>query len=533
VFRKKSFWPGGKKRMQVPKWYVIAKNEYRIRTSSIRKIRSYLLYVIFFLLAIYIVFLVPAITRPLFDVFEIPDLIISVAALAMLQVVLFTFFIWFLIIPIANTLKEEQADQLETLLSSPIKPSDLLLGKFLGQLPFYAVIITIVAGFVTGLLIPLGLDLLQITITIITIILVLVTAEWLGTLIAALLKTRLSKSAKGKDIGKGLSLIIALPMVALMYAVMGGGVLEALGDPNTNSIVKALLAIFPSSWGINAIVGFARHPGDWSAVWFNTLINFGGLLLFFLGSLYVGAKVANRAYSLETTSFSGSYAKPDGRFYKTIKSIGGGESFGTLLVSVFKDYGRRYENLSKIIYVASIMVLIMLFLTDPQDPFGVMIMAMFIFPMLAAFIVGEVTLRGKEALFIYKKAPSGVNKLLLARLIHGWIIAVPFAGLIMGASMAILPGIDIMTLLGFTGMIMMVVAAYVAYAMGLALKFPVFTEKESIGNIMIIAFTSMFTFMVPLIIYGETIAIILVILLRWSIGFFFLYLGKMKLEAME
>jgi hypothetical protein len=485
------------------------------------------------LLAIYVVYLAPAITRPLFDIFEIPDFIVSVAALAMLQIVLFTFFIWFLIIPIANTLKEDQADQLEILLSSPIKPSDLLLGKFIGQLPFYAIIITIVAGFVTGLLVPLGFDIIQVFLTILTIIMVLVSAEWIGTLIAALLKTRLSKTAKGRDIGKGLSLLIALPMVALMYAVMGGGMLEALSDPNTNNFVKALLSIFPSSWGINTIMGFARHPGEWQAVWLDTAVNFGGLVIFFLGSLYLGSKAADRAYSLETTSFSGSVAKTDGAFYRSIKSIGGGGSFGTLLVSVFKDYGRRYENLSKIIYVAGIMMLIMLFLSDPQDPFGVLIMAMFIFPMLAAFIVGEVTLRGKEALFIYRKAPSGVNKLIFARLIHGWIIAVPFAGAIMAGSLLIAPQIDLLSLLGFTALIMLVVAAYVAYAMGLALKFPVFTEKESIANVMIIAFTSMFTFMFPLIIFGETAAMVLVIVLSWTVGFFFLYLGKRNLDLME
>jgi hypothetical protein len=362
---------------------------------------------------------------------------------------------------------------------------------------------------------------------------VLISAEWIGTLFAALLKTRLSKSAKGKDIGKGLSLLIALPMVALMYAVMGGGMLEALSDPNTNNFVKILLSIFPSSWGINAIMGFARHPGDWQAVWLNTVINFGGLVLFFLGSLWFGAKAADRAYSLETTSFSGSYAKADGKFYRTIKSIGGGGSFGTLLVSIFKDYGRRYENLSKIIYVAGIMALIMLFLSDPEDPFGVMIMAMFIFPMLAAFIVGEVTLRGKEALFIYRKAPSGVNKLIFARLIHGWIIAVPLAGVIMGLSLLLVPQIDLISLLGFTSLIMVVVAAYVAYAMGIALRFPVFTEKDSIAQIMIIAFTSMFTFMIPLVIFGKTGAIISVIVLSWTVGFFFLYLGKRNLDLME
>ncbi len=519
--------------MPVPKWYVIAKNEYRIRTYPLRKFRGFLIPLIIVFLAFYVMIIAPAITRPFFDIFDIPDFVISIAALAMLQVVLFMFFIWFLIIPIANTLKEDQADQLEILLSSPMRPSDLLLGKFLGQLPFYAIFITLIAGFVTGLLVPLGFDVFQVASTILIIILVLVSAEWIGTVIAALLKTRLSKSARGKDIGKGLSLLIALPMVALMYAIMGGGLLQALGDPNTSDFVKTFLAIFPSSWGINAILGFARHPGDWEAIWMDTLANFGGLVLFFIGSLWVGAKAADRAYSLEATSFSGSYAKADGAFYKSIRSIGGGGSFGTLLASIFKDYGRRYENLSKIIYVVGIMALIMLFLSDPQDPFAVMIMAMFVFPMLSAFIVGEVTLRGKEALFIYRKAPSGVNKLIMARLIHGWIIAVPLAGLIMLASLVFLPGIGPLTVLGFTGLIMIVIAAYVAYAMGLALSSPAFTEKDSMVNIMIIAFTSMFTFMFPLIIFGETMAMVLVILFSWTIGLTFLSIGKRKLELME
>jgi hypothetical protein len=103
----------------------------------------------------------------------------------------------------------------------------------------------------------------------------------------------------------------------------------------------------------------------------------------------------------------------------------------------------------------------------------------------------------------------------------------------MAVSLLSLPRIDVLTLFGFTSLIMIVVAAYVIYAMGLSLKFPVFTEKESMGNIMIIAFTSMFTFMLPLIIFGEVAAMFLVIPLSWTVGSFFLYLGKRNLELME
>jgi hypothetical protein len=58
--------------MPVPKWYVIAKNEFRIRTYPLRKIRIFLLPLIFVILAFYIAILAPAMTRPFFDIFDIP-----------------------------------------------------------------------------------------------------------------------------------------------------------------------------------------------------------------------------------------------------------------------------------------------------------------------------------------------------------------------------------------------------------------------------------------------------------------------------
>jgi len=142
------------------------------------------------------------------------------------------------------------------------------------------------------------------------------------------------------------------------------------------------LGAFPSSWGAELMVSFALHPGDIGSVWFETLMRFGGLILFFVGALWVGAKAADRAYSMETTSFAATSAKPDGTFYKTVKYLGGGKSFGTLLVSIFKDYGRRLENLSKIVYIVGLLIMINVFFGGGDDPTGAMILGIFIFPML-------------------------------------------------------------------------------------------------------------------------------------------------------
>ena len=104
-------------------------------------------------------------------------------------------------------------------------------------------------------------------------------------------------------------------------------------------------------------MSFVEYPGNIGAVAVETVLRVGGLVAFFCGILWLGTKLAGRAYSLEPASFSTSQVKPDGVFYKAVKAFGGGGSFGTLLSSVFKEYARRLENLSNIIYITGLLLL--------------------------------------------------------------------------------------------------------------------------------------------------------------------------------
>jgi len=523
----------------VPKWFVVARNEYRIRTSRIRKIRPYFPILVIGLLAIYVAFIAPAVVSLFID--EVLAFIIKDAAVPMVQIILFMIFFYFIIIPITNTLKEVQTGQLEIFLAAPIKPSDVLLGEFLGVMPFYAIAVTVIIGFFTAVLsqTPLGLDIVQIAITIIIFIVTFFSALWIGTVIAALLRTKLGKTARGKDIGRALALVIALPMIAIMYAVMGGGLPGALVDPGTSGMVRVILGLLPSSWGAEVFVDLARTH----AVGFETLIRFGGLIVFFVAVLWLGAKAANRAYSLEPTTFIASRAKPDGFFYKTVKYVGGGGSFGTLLVSIFKDYSRRLENLSKIGYMVGLLVLVNVFLGGSEDLEGALLMPLFILPLLAAFVVGEVTLRGKEALFIYKKTPAGVGRLVKARLLHGWLVVVPFAAVITAVSTILIPKATFISLLTTTGLVMLFVASNVAFVLGLSLLNPAFSDKS--GNYVTNLMITMFAIpngllLIPLIVlrrvfdlglYGTLFYV--TVPLSWLVGIVFLYLGKRKLSRIE
>ncbi|UCC40732.1 MAG: hypothetical protein JSV96_04610 [Candidatus Aminicenantes bacterium] len=521
------------------KWLVVAKNEYRMGLSGFRAIRRFFPYLMLAFFVVYIAYLAPAFVGLFVD--EVIARMLSQAAVALLQVMLFMAFFFFLTFPISMALKEVKPEQQEIFLSAPVKPSDVLLGKYLGQIPFYAIGIALIIGLFLAILKPLGINFLQIVVSLIICIVTLLSAIWIGVVATAILRTKLGRTARGRDIGKALSFVVVLPVVALMYAMMGGGLLKAIADPERAGVIKAILNLLPSSWGTKVIAGYASNPGNIVAGGFETLARFAGVILFFIAALWLGTYLAKHAYSLETVSFSASSAKLDGVFYKTIRNIGGGGSFGTLLASIFKDYSRRFQNISKIIYIICILVLVNIFFTEAKTPRDALLMAQFMLPIVAVFVVGEVTLRGKEALFIFRRAPFGENKVVKARLIHGLMVVVPIAILMAIGSLHRVPETSFATVLAYTGLTTIVAAAYVVFALGLFLLMPAYSEKsaELVLNIMILAHASIIIFIGSTMILkafnikGFTYAQFMHIVLSWLFALLFFSLGKSKLKRLE
>lgn len=466
--------------MPTPKWLVVARNEYRIHTSRIRRIRRFFPFLAAGLLLIYVAFLAPVFVHLFVEDFL--ALLLSNAALAMVQIILFTIFVYFMIIPVTNTLREEQTRQLEIFLAAPIKPSDLLLGEFLGLLPFYAIFVTVITGIFTGFLAPRGLDIVQISLTVVVFIVTFLSGSWIGTVIAAVLRTKLGRIAHGKDVGRALAMIIALPMVALIYAIQFGGLSQTLANPEASGVVSALLGLLPSSWGAEVIVDFAVKPGNIGAVGFDTFTKFAGLIAFFGSSLLLGAKLADRAYSLEPMTFTSSTAKPDGIFYKSVRYMGGNASFGTLLVSIIKDYSRRLENLSNLTYMVGLLLLMSIFVVPSIKSESVFIYRiaplMFIVPIVVIMITGDVTVQGKVNLFIFRKAPYGEGRFVKAMLLKGWLVAVPIIGATSAVSGLLSSPISLYSSIAGSGLMMLFAAAYTAFALGLFLVNPAFSEKS-------------------------------------------------------
>ncbi len=522
------------------KWLVVARNEYRIRINRIRMLKPFFPYLVVGLLAIYVVFIAPAVVSLFVD--DLVAFWLSQLALAMVPIIMFMFFFYLIILPITYTLQGMQAEQVEIFLAAPVKPSDVLLGEFLGTMPFYAIAFAVIAGFFTAALHPLGLGVVQIAITVLIFVLTFLSALWIGTLIAALVRTKFAKTARGKDIGKALSFVLALPMIAVMYAIIGGGFLDALANPGTNEMVRTILTVLPSSWGAEVIMGFASNPSNIGAVGFETLTRFGGLVVFFVAVLWLGTKAANRAYSIEPMTFTASRAKPDGVFYGAVKYLGGGGSFGTLLASIFKDYSRRLENLSRIVYIVGLIAMVNIFFGDgDKDPESALVMGLFLFPFLAVLVVGQATVGGRESLFLYKKTPSGVGRFVKAKLLQGWLVAVPIAAMITALLMISIPQTTLGSLLTYIGAVAQLVAANVAVAVGLSLLNPEFSENaraQMVGlmiNAQVVVFVSMGLFIGSAIVLDLGIfdTLLLQSVVIWLLGVVFLYLGKRKFSRIE
>ena len=521
--------------MSTPKWLIIAKSEYYTLTGNFRKIRFFFPFLIIGVLAVFIWYIGPKIVGLLVD--ELTAFFLSHIAVVMVQVILLVFFFLFISLPIGYALRDIRIEQQWIFLKAPVKSSDILLGEFLGELPLYAILITIIAGIFTALLNPLRIDAAQKAVIILVFVITLSSALWIGTIIAALLRTTLGKSARGRDMGKALSVVIILPFIGFMYAFLSGRVSKLFADPATSSTVKTILGLFPSSWGADIISSFASNPGDIGAVGLEIVTRLGGLIGFFVVIMWIGVKVADRAYRLHVVTFTAAQAHPDGAFYKLIKHMGGG-SFGTLLVSTFKIYTRRLHNLSWLIYVVAYAVLIHVFSPfsiEPDNLTGVITLDLFLFSILAALVASDVTIRGKESLFIYKKAPSGVGTLVKTRLIQSWFIVIPVEMVIVTVTVILIPQMTITSMLTYIGLTILMTAAYVVIALGFFLLNPVYSEKGGLFalNMMIVGLVSVGLCGICLLTVGGTRGIVLLILVSWIVGIVLSLLGKRRLSRME
>ncbi|MFX0211456.1 MAG: hypothetical protein ACFFDT_36090 [Candidatus Hodarchaeota archaeon] len=516
----------------LPKWYNIAKTEYRVRINMMPGIKRVFPYLAIGGLATYVFWIAPFFIDLFMDIVvdEFLSLLISHAAVAMVEVILFMIFINFLLFPISLAMKDVQTEQIEIFLTTPIKPSDVLLGEFLGKMPFYAIFIVLITGLFTSMLAPLGLDIIQILIIIAIFINTFLSAYWIGTVIATFLRAKLGKIAGGKDIGKAVAMLIVLPSVALFYALLNGNIVNQILDKS--GTVEIILGLLPSSWGAEVIVNFARNPGNITVNWLETVFRLSGLSVFFIGILWLGTKVADHTYALEAITFTTAKAKPEGIIYKIIRRFGREKSFGIIVISILKDFGRRFENISKIIYILGLLFCMNVFLAPEAGFKGGVMMTLIITGLLTSMVCSEVTLRGKESLFIYKKAPNGIKRLIWSRLVMSAGVILPIVLSIAIVLAFLSPETTIEVILKNSIMLVLCATAFIVFSLGLFTLNPAYSDKDGnyILNIMIGPQLSVGIFIISLIVFDNELMSIPIL---WCLAIVILFLGNIRLNKLE
>ena len=527
-----------------PKWLLIARCEYNVSTARLRRIRPYLPFLIIPLLALHVAFLAPAMVSAMFG--DTGSYLLSQTALATIQILFFCLFFYFIVIPFADTLRQAESRQLDLLLSAPIASGDLLLGEYLGQLPFYGIFIIAFAAVFTAAIGPLGMGPAQTLIVITIFVLMSLSAFWIGVVASGVLRTRLERLAGGRDIGKAVAMMLPMPMMVIIYAAAFGGLLDFLSNPE-GQIVQNLLAALPSSWGARVVTDFAANPGNLGAISPSSLARVGGIIAFFFASLWVGLRISKRAYGLREASLSSSIAGPDGLFHGLIRRIGGGGSFGVLLSSLFKEYGRRLENISNVGYMIGIMVVASIFLPSRGGPPAFAIMSsLFIYPIVTVMVTSDVTVKGKESLFIYKKAPHGTSTYVRVLIARGYLLLIPIIGIASLAVSLICPQMGTDISLVVAGTLVIMVCADVIIVLGLFLLNPAFSEKSPkfwMNAIILILlhiglFVMSFLLLVkegkaPDPVQGLPSVLGIITLLLWITAGGFLALGIWKLNSVE
>ena len=188
------------------------------------------------------------------------------------------------------------------------------------------------------------------------------------------------------------------------------------------------------------------------------------------------------------------------------------------------------ENLSQIGYVVGLLVVMNFTFVD--DAGGAQVMGMLMATVMALFLCSETTIRGREALFIYRKTPGGVARLMKAKLLQAWLFVVPVMVAIWAYSAWRFDLAFSVPFLMEMGNALLIAMANSAMAMGLSFANPAFHQKSAayMINFQTIAFMAMGAMILPDMLLDMPW---LHMPIAWVMGVVLLYAGYRKLSTME
>lgn len=383
-------------------------------------------------------------------------------------------FVWiiFLIYPISHALQEIQIGQWEIMLSNNVSTREMMFGMFLGKLPVYGLLVLYAAPIVLSpfaLVFQVGV--LGQIIMYLTIFFVALSTLFLSTLITTAIQAKLGESSRGNDIAKALAMVVAVMILLPMYGLI------YFAESMSTFLGMDVFLFFPFTWGADII--------SWSVIIFNgigisptaflSILKIEAiadflLLLAFTGFIVLLAfRSADRIFTFGAgprTEKITTVGK-DNVILKGLRRIFPGP-FGILVVNSTKEFTRKMQNVSRLLYGMVISILFPIIIRYslgsapeeiPVDFRWVLLMITVVMLGIMLSMINGITFGGigflesKDQLWIMKSAPHGAKKFAYARLTESLFLAIP---------MALIPSIAASVVFGFNilEMISLIVYAY-------------------------------------------------------------------------
>jgi hypothetical protein len=417
-------------------WVHIAKAELQVQTCGVRTHRRAVLLISFILGVIWAVVIAPYLMGfMLTDVLGIQQSVLVLVMPGLLRAGVMFIWVILLILPLSNALQEVKVGQWEILLSNNVQTRSILVGSFAGKLAIYGLYVlylapVLIAPFSQALEVsPIGQGLMYFTLFVIV-----VSTIWLSQLVVTAIQSKLGSSPRGKDLANAVA--IALSLIAI-FPLIG---LQLFASLMMDVLGMDIFLLLPFTWSADlmaqtamAFNGIGLTVGALDAVLgFTQTINvllLGGFSLFLavLGLMsadrFIVIGAGARTESVTTT-------KRENLVLRGIRRVSSG-SFGVLVVTGFKDFCRKAQNISRLALFLVLALVIPFFVYIRAGVFeftSVLTMTALMLGFLGVQAFGGAGfLESKDQLWTIKAAPHGVGSYVNAKVAQSILLIAPVA----------------------------------------------------------------------------------------------------------
>jgi len=425
----------------VRQWLAIAKAEYLVLSASMRPHRRAYLGILTSLAIIWAIIGAPILIGGLIS------MIIPMATLQPLLQVIFpglmrtvALFLWIvlLLFPLSYALQEIKIGQWEIFLSNNVRTRSILAGTFFGKIPLFGLIVIFLAPLlITPLVLAFEVNLIGQILIYGVITLMSLGTIWLSNFITGVIQARLGESSRGNDIAKALAMVVAIVVIIPMY-----GLMFFLPTMSEMMGMNAFL-VLPSTWFADTMSWFAVAFNDVGLTG-SQIIGFGSILQldmltstvlmggFVLATVGLALGMSDRVFTIEAgvrTEIVTTVGK-ENIILRGVRRLVPG-SFGSLMVTHFKDFMRKAQNLSKIFYgvvLATIMPVLIMSIDIGEE--GLVLGDMFVTIVAMMALVGAMPFAGagflesKDQLWIIQGAPHGASRYVKSRIVTQALIGI-------------------------------------------------------------------------------------------------------------